>query len=232
MYADDISQIITLPGSVNYLTKQVPRAIESINNFENKWKIKTNQSKFQLIAIDRIKPPDITVSNTIIKHSREGKVLGLTLTCTGFTKHIRNRTQLAKLQLNKLYRFKNLSSKNKRKLYLLLVRAKLLYPIIPLHTCSKSQMSNMQRVQNRATRFITNSSRTDHITSIELHRRTNLEPINITLQRQAQEIWNSITANIQPASLTRISGDDDRVFTKKYPSSKLSAFLQTDPQYL
>ena len=144
MYADDISQIVTLPGSVKYLTKQVPRVIESINNFENKWKIKTNQSKFQLMAIDRIKPPNITVSNKIIKHSREGKELGLSLTCTGFTKHIRNRTQLAKLQLNKPFRFKNTSSKNKRKLYLLLVRTILLYPFIPLHTCRKSQMSNMQ----------------------------------------------------------------------------------------
>ena len=115
IYADDISQIIALPGSVTYLTKQVPRAIESIYNFENKLKIKTNQSKFQLITIDRIKPPDIPVSNQLIKHCSDGKVLGLSFTSRGVTKHITNRTQLAKLLLNKPYRFKNLSSKNKRK---------------------------------------------------------------------------------------------------------------------
>ena len=121
---------------------------------------------------------------------------------------------------------------SKRKLYLLLVREKLLYPIIPLHACSKNQMSNMQHVQNRATRFITNSSRADHITSIELLRKTNLEPININLQKQAQEIWNSITANTQPASVTRLLVDGDRVLASKYPFSKQSAFLPIDPQYL
>ena len=102
--------------------------------------MKTNQSKFQLVAIDRIKPQDITVSK-LIKLCSEGKVLVVSFTSRGFTsrgftKHIKNMTQHAKLQLNKLYRFKNLSSKNKIKLYLLLVRTKLLYRIIPLHTCS------------------------------------------------------------------------------------------------
>ena len=36
MYADDVTQIITLPGSKKYRAKQVVRAIESIISFEHK----------------------------------------------------------------------------------------------------------------------------------------------------------------------------------------------------
>ena len=42
--------------------------------------------------------------------------------------------------LNKLYRFKGLSSNIKLKLYNVIVRFTLLYPIIPLHAQSRSQL--------------------------------------------------------------------------------------------
>ena len=93
-------------------------------------------------------------------------------------------------------------------------------------------MSKMQKIQNRATRFITNTRLIDHITSEELHRRTDLEPINIILHKQAQQIWNSIETNVNPSSLTKLAIEEDRTFTQYYPSSKISAFARIDPQYL
>ena len=53
IYADDITQIITKPGSKQFHTRQVTRAIENINKFEHIWKIKINQAIFNLIPIGR-----------------------------------------------------------------------------------------------------------------------------------------------------------------------------------
>ena len=44
-YADDITQIIALPGNPRAIANNTKLAIEQINNYENKWKIQTNINK-------------------------------------------------------------------------------------------------------------------------------------------------------------------------------------------
>ena len=52
-YADDITQIIALPGNPRAIANNTKHAIEQINNYENKWKIQTNINKFQIMNISR-----------------------------------------------------------------------------------------------------------------------------------------------------------------------------------
>lgn len=53
IYADDITQIVSYAGSENMLARITANEIQRINVFENKWKIKTNDTRFQIIPIRR-----------------------------------------------------------------------------------------------------------------------------------------------------------------------------------
>lgn len=195
------------------------RAIENVDNFEHKWKIQTNKSKFQVINLGRMHPSNINLNDRRIEHSKEGKVLGLKITPTGFATHARYRQQIAKVQLAKLKRFRNLSQNNKRNLYIALVRSKLLYPIIPLHIMSRTQIIKMQRIQNEATRFITNTFLSDRIRSEDLHTIAELEPINKVLHNQANRIWKTIQDNFPEEVINRFALDEDQNYMHIYPSS-------------
>lgn len=74
----------------NYkIRRKIQGAIEEINSYERKWKIKTNYAKFQILYISKHNPPAIEINATDIQYSREGKTLGLKLTRIGITKHKR-----------------------------------------------------------------------------------------------------------------------------------------------
>ena len=154
----------------------------------------TNKDKFQVINISRHGTRDIPHHD--ISHTTTGKVLGLSIKSTGFTHHNKVRKNIAQSQLTKLYRFQNLSSNNKRKLYMTLVRSTLIYPIIPMHTSSKTQMLALQRIQNKATRFINNARLSDRISSEQIHNMSKLAPLNIVTHKQAQNIWNTVEHTI------------------------------------
>ena len=158
IYADDITQIIQKKGSENYLARETAREIIKINEFENKWKIKTNIDKFQIIPVDRIGLKKVIVNNQTHEFANRGKVLGTIITKNGFTSHATNRINLAKSKLSMLYRFIELSPKNKRTLYQALIKSILEYPPVILNTISKTQAVKIQIVQNKAARIITNSA--------------------------------------------------------------------------
>ena len=217
-YADDITQIVPYSGKGKYMhAYTTSRAITHVNRYEHKWKIQTNKDKFQVINIGTHRTVDIPHHN--IAHSTSGKALGLNIYSTSLTRHIKQRRNIANAQMNKLYRFKNLSEQNKRTLYLALVRSKLLYPIVPIHTVSKTQMLSLQRIQNKATRFITNTSKLDFLTSELLHALTDLEPINIVTHKQAQKIWDNIENKIGINIRNTIQLSPDKTYTSLFPSS-------------
>ena len=161
------------------------RAITEVDNFKKKWKIKTNGAKFQAISFGRKNPPDIRLQGRTIAHSESGTMLGLKLANSGLAPHVTNRVNSAKAQLMKIRRFKNLSQKNKRTLYLALVKSKLVYPAAPLNIMNKSQLLKLQRIQNSGIRSITNTSLLNGITSASLHETTKIDAINVTLHQQA-----------------------------------------------
>ena len=74
-----------------------------------------------------------------------------------------------------------------------MVRSNLTYLPIPMNTTSKHQLSIMQRIQTKASRFITNTPRTECVTRERLHKMA----LNKYLQTQADNIWNKIQSNFQ-----------------------------------
>ena len=196
-YADDVTQIVR--GTLYSEIKQVWSAeTNNINNYEHQWLIKTNMRKFQLLDFG-------SKTERTFQHqcfglncttAKEAKILGLTLTPNGMKKHIGNNINKAKVQLQKLQKLRNLSERNRRKLYLMLVKPQLLYPCIPLHVTSNAQMMNLQKIQNKGINFILGRGRYRGETTEARHRLTNLDPINITLHSRAQNIWRTISDNV------------------------------------
>lgn len=228
-FADDISQIISTP---NYkaTAKTTEHAIRQINTFENKWKICTNQSKFTIIPMNRRKTEDIIIDDKLFPYTNKGKILGLNISTNGIAPQIVTRRAMALAQLNKLYRFRHLSTKNKRLLYMATVRSTLTYPTIPLHTVSKTAMSTLQKIQNKALRFITNTHWQEFKTSEQLHNECNLPPINTYLHEQSKNIWENIETN-HPDMYNNLEIPPDLIhkIRKKFPSSKQIA-QNTHPQ--
>ena len=191
-FADDITQIIYTKQSPRLHARRTQRAIEQINGFEARWKITTNTNKFQIIPINRVKTGEILVDGLPRAYSSQGRVLGLLFNSRGFVPQVGNRINIARSKLQKLYRFGNLLPRTKQHLYTALVRSALLYPTIPLHTISHTQTLKLQRIQNKALRYITNTKLTDYIPTQTLHEQQNILPINITLHRQANTLWQKI----------------------------------------
>ena len=87
------------------------------------------------------------------------KILGYQYNFTNYsTGHISNIIHKATINLGKLQRFKSAPPKIKRHLYLALIRPILEYPNTQIATSGITNTTKIQRVQNRATQFITNTS--------------------------------------------------------------------------
>ena len=107
--------------------------------------------------------------------------MGLTLTRTGFSKHVTNKINLAKQQFLKLKRFYELSPKLQVRLYTTMVRPIMECPPIPSALASKSQNLQMQRVQSKALKNAARDTDNRHLTIEQLHYTYGLEAINVRL---------------------------------------------------
>lgn len=193
MFADDVTQIIAYPGkSPNFMASHTKTAINNINNYEKKWKIQTNANKFKIIPITKWKTSPIIINDRIIPYSNEGTVLGMTITRTGYKTMITKKSNKAKADLLKIKRFGKLSIKNKKKIYMALVRSAMLYPPVPQHAIKKTNIRKYQVIQNKALRYMYNVQYPDIIRNDILHERAELKPINIVLHEQASSIWEKI----------------------------------------
>lgn len=89
VFADDVTQIVAYPGkSKEFLAMHTKNAIESINQYEKKWKIQTNITKFKIIPVGRMNSALIVADGDIYEYANEGIVLGLKITRTGYKSFI------------------------------------------------------------------------------------------------------------------------------------------------
>ena len=193
IFADDISQIIeNHDKDKEELAVQSEREIVRVNEYEKLWKIKTNATKFKMISVSKTQPYPIGVNDNIMPFTNDINLLGLTLSRTGFVKHINNKINQAKHQLLKLKRFYQLSPQLQIRLYTTLIRPIMEYPPIPNALASKSLTLQMQRVQNRALRNAVRNTEDRYKTVEELHNLFQIEPLNVRLYNRLQKTWNKI----------------------------------------
>ena len=227
-YADDITQIITYQGkSRQFMATRTTQEIEKINNYERKWKIKTNKSKFKIIPIAVQKKNNIIIDGEVIEFSGNGKILGLTVSRNGINKHINNIATKAKIALHDLYRFYDLPCNIKTHLIKAYIIPILLYPIIPLCTTSKAAQSTLQSVQNMALRFAFDERHPYTRDTKTLHELAHIEPINYTLYTRAKEIYQKLSTGNQRTFTELLENYEQHTSHNWFKKTKL--IIDNDP---
>lgn len=189
IYADDITQIARYPGpSKEMLRRRTVRAIETVNDYEKQWKIKTNTTKFKIINISKKRRPQIEINGSVINYARTGTLLGLTLGTTGLTNFVNKKLQRAKQELMKLRRFSNFEAKNRLHLYKAFIQPHLDYATIPTNIFPPTNKIKPEIVQNKALRWINGDRPPLSSTIEELHNKYKLQPYNIKIFDQAMKV--------------------------------------------
>ena len=109
-----------------------------------------------------------------------------------FKSQVDENIKTAKLELNKLYRFRYLKQKIKVRLYKTKVLPLLTYASVPLNICSSSQIKRLQIVQNKAIRWITNTYYPNICNIVNQQELLKIEPIKDRIDRLAQNVWFKI----------------------------------------
>ena len=208
MYADDITQIITQKSkSRNMMTMKVQREIRKLNNYENKWKIKTNMTKFTIIPLTIRKTTPITIDGNIIPYAKEGTILGMHIKSTGILKHVKHNVNKAQAALTTMRRFNKLPTNIKLHLVKACVTPILTYPPYPLNSLSTYATYSLQKIQNKALRFALNETYPYTRTTKELHITANMKPINIYLYDKGIDTKNKLQHILQDTTYNEISTD-------------------------
>ena len=123
------------------------REVERMNNYERKWKTKTNLNKFRIIHLDRKQHHELILNNRILPTYRDGVIFELKISRTGYAAHIAEKKRSCKVETGKLWRLKDLGEKKKRIVYQAIISSKLEYPPIPLHCVSETYLKALQRTR-------------------------------------------------------------------------------------
>ena len=95
-------------------------------------------------------------------------------------------------QLTKLYRFNSAPHKVKLHLYKTLIRPILEYPPAQLASTSKKDITSLQKVQNKALRFVYDAKWHDFTTNETLHKRAKIDTIQERLHHLKEKLINKI----------------------------------------
>ena len=88
IFADDVTQIVSYQGqSTNLMARKTMTEARKINDFEKKWKIKTNNQKFKIVPIGRYKTSPIEMDGVQYEYQNSCTILGYNLTRHGKKDH-------------------------------------------------------------------------------------------------------------------------------------------------
>ena len=84
-------------------------------------------------------------------------------------------------------------------------------------------MLALQRVQNRALRFITGAKWYEYRTAESLHQETNLVPVNQVIYNQARKTWESIRDFFPDLYDGLVRDSSEYPYHARFPSSRKQA---------
>ena len=201
-FADDLIHIVSSDGSGKNKTKQAKEKLEQELKqtllWERKWKIKTNIDKCTVNPIGTTtnivnKFGGIQLEEKEVKISTNNKILGFKLNnLKAGSLHVKSIIKKAKYNLNKLKRFNSAPNKIKLILFKTILRPILEYPSYPLSRVSKNNKLKMQIIQNNGLRFAHGIKKSDRKKISELHTETNIEALNIRINKLSNKMLNKL----------------------------------------
>ena len=212
LYADDMA-IYSSAEHLSEILQNLQYTIHKIQNYCNNWSIKINPTKTQAIFLTRKYAPrnlpnnnDLKINNTAILWQNSVKYLGLTLDkrLTYKNHFVTNNLACEKI-IKMLYSLLNSKSKltpeNKKLIYLMVIRSKLLYGSPIWANCAKIYKKKLQVIQNRCLKLIYGLPK--RFSTIELHQKANLPTIetfmnhiNLKFRLKLSSIPNPIVQNL------------------------------------
>ena len=187
-YADDVTQLARA-SQLDRLTDKIQDELTSTSLWELKWRIHSHPEKSKVTYIERKsrrEPRQISLYKNFpdpvpIPISQCNMVLGLNIDKhLRFNIHIKQKVAIAQNALSNLERFRGSSPKTKLHLYKAFILPLLTYCPLALSLAAPTNISTLQRVQNRALRFAFGVKWYDFRTSLSLHEESGIAPINIT----------------------------------------------------
>ena len=226
-YADDMTHIVCSDGSGPLKTKQaimkLEQELEQTLTWENNWKIKTNLQKCT-IHYNRTSKPTIEkfggvkTNNINIPITNETKILGLHFKHnTKGNLHSKNIAKKARLNINKLYRFKNAPQNIKRTLYKTLILPILEYPCTALYNMDTKYKKKLQTIQNKGIRFIKNIKIKDRIRMEDAHKELNIPPLNVRISKLNNKTLNTMKETYY------VKSDQPKNITYKYSDYNINS---------
>jgi hypothetical protein len=159
-YADDTG-IFAMESSELGAVRKVQRAVDDIERWCRKWRVKLNGDKSQLIIISRKKKkPDenlcILLFDDVVRPVQKAKFLGVeideTLSLKGHIQDIAARAE-KRINILKALALGGTGPKDLIKLYMIYSRPSLEYGSIAFALVPKTTMEILQKVQNKAIRI-------------------------------------------------------------------------------
>lgn len=206
-YADDNS-LSKFAATMNALINALSRdAGNSVNWFKSN-NMEANPTKFQCMiskpfTSKEVIPEFIDIQDVKIKIEDKVKLLGLTIdNKLKFDTHITNICRNASRQLNIMYRFRGiLDFKLRETVHNTFIMANFNYCPIVWHFCSKASANKMEKIQERALRFLFN----DKISSYEdLLKRCDSTTLHLKrLKSICTEVFKSLN-NLNPTFMNEM----------------------------
>ena len=220
VYADDITQRFTVQprssirlSSANFPTREerqretesryrlmlneAMHEIKQTNEFEHKWKIRTNLNKFTMVPIcQRGQVPYPRMNNIQLSASTvPGNLLGLKIGRFNCHVNAEHRLALVRKRFKELRRLYFLSQDKKVMLYKMVLRPILAYPAIPSNTLPHGRLEKYEAFERHVARWIFGYKWDDFITTPTLDRdmqSLGWESISLFLHNRARDEWNRI----------------------------------------
>jgi len=195
-YADDNTLDIIANTSEMVLSALGKDTTNAIKWFTNNF-MQANPSKFQFMFIKptsskEVTPEYIEVGETKIPCESDVKLLGITIDDKlKFDKHIDTLCKNAAKQLNVLHRFKNIFHfKERETLYNTFILSNFNYCPIVWHFCGKGYTKKIEKIQERALRFMFNDKKGSYDSLLERCGYTTL--LIRRIKKVASEVFKSL----------------------------------------
>jgi hypothetical protein len=200
-YADDNTLFFTsetLNELVNVLTHEAELAV----NWYELNGMQANAEKFQFIVSHRICKQDVSlnINKCVIKSENSVKLLGVTIDKDlSFDSHVQYLCKKAGKHLSILRRFSSiLSTKNKLSIFYSFIKSQFQYCPVVWHFCKKGKLDLLEKIQERALRFVFNDTMSSYNQLLSRANRCTL--YKDRLRYMAMEVYKSLNG-LNPAYL-------------------------------
>ena len=162
VFADDTAVYAT-SWRKHAAVKRIQQHIEVLEPYFDRWKIKTNADKFELVVFShketKTEVEPLYMNNTGIHAKKEAKYLGVVLDSKlSFTSHIKTVRKKCANAVSLLYNLLNfkskLSIKNKLLIYKTIIRPIMLYAAPIWGNTFISNINKLETIQNKALRMV------------------------------------------------------------------------------